>query len=301
MNLINIKQLTKDDILHLFKLAEDYKNNPWQTDILKNKTVANLFFENSTRTRCSFELAAKHLGATVLNLDLETSSVQKGETLLDTICTLEAMQVNAFVIRHHQENICQQITDHLKTNTIVINAGTGTQSHPTQALVDAFTLQMHHKHLAKLKIAIVGDICHSRVAHSNIDCLKILGVKDLRLVGPKEFLPKSDLGCELFTDFKLGIKDVDVIMMLRIQKERMHSAEIPDVKTYCKQYQLNEENLKLAKANALVMHPGPINRTIEITDSVADGPQSIILQQVQNGVFMRQAILNWLFGICKVL
>ncbi len=298
MHLINTQQLTKNEILHLFELTKSYKKNPWQTHILKNKTIMTLFFETSTRTRCSFELAAQRLGAVVLNLDLETSSSQKGESLLDTIWTLEAMQIDAFVVRHQEENTCQYIAEHLKTNSKVINAGNGTQTHPTQALLDAFTLHEHNKDFTKLSLAIVGDIRHSRVAHSNINCLQTLGVKDLRLIGPKQFLPETTLGCNQFTDFARGIKDVDVVMMLRIQKERMNTAEIPDLENYCTQYQLTEEKLKLAKPDVLVMHPGPMNRDIEITDAVADGAQSVILQQVQNGVFMRQAILQWLFAKC---
>lgn len=295
MHLIDTKQLTKNDILRLFKLATAFKNNPWQTDVLKNKTIATLFFETSTRTRCSFELAAKRLGAIVINLDLARSSTQKGETVLDTVLTLEAMQIDGFIIRHQEENLCQFIADHLKTPTVIINAGNGRQSHPSQALLDAFTIQEYKSNFADLTIALVGDIRHSRVAHSNIHCLQTLGVKDLRLVGPKNFLPDVDLNCERFTDFNKGIVNADVIMMLRIQKERMESSEIPDAETYTNHYGLTAEKLALAKPNALVLHPGPINRGVEITDDVADGIQSVILKQVQNGVFMRQAILQWVF------
>lgn len=295
MHLIDTKQLKKQDILKLFALASSFKKNPWQTDLLKHKTIAMLFFENSTRTRVSFELAAKRLGATVINLDLASSSTQKGETALDTVLNLSAMQIDGFIIRHQQENLCQFVADHLQTPAVIINAGNGTQTHPSQALLDAFTIHEHKPNFAELSIAIVGDIKHSRVAHSNIHCLQNLGVKDLRLIGPKEFLPDNDLGCKLFSDFNKGIANTDVIMLLRIQKERMNVSALPDMAEYTASYQLTEDKLKLAKAGALVMHPGPINRGIEITDAVADDRQSVILQQVQNGVFMRQAILQWLF------
>lgn len=295
MHLIDTKHLKKQTILKLFALASSFKKNPWQTDLLKHKTIAMLFFENSTRTRVSFELAAKRLGASVIHVDLASSSMQKGETVLDTVLTLSAMNIDGFIIRHQEDTLCQFIVDHLKTPAVIINAGNGTQSHPSQALLDAFTIHEHKPNFAELSIAIVGDSQHSRVAHSNIHCLQNLGVKDLRLVGPQNFLPDNDLGCKLFTDFNKGIANTDVIMMLRIQKERMKSSDIPDMTEYTASYQLNETKLKLAKADALVMHPGPINRGIEITDAVADGRQSVILQQVQNGVFMRQAILQWLF------
>lgn len=292
MHLIDTRQFTKQEILQLFALAKTFKQNPWQTELLKHKTVATLFFETSTRTRCSFELAAKRLGATVINLDLNLSSTQKGESLLDTIWTLEAMQIDAFIIRHATENTCQFVADNLKTKAVVINAGNGTQTHPTQALLDAFTIQEYKPNFADLTVAIVGDIRHSRVAHSNIHCLQTLGVKKLRLVGSENFLPEKDLGCELFTDFNKGIAAADVIMMLRIQKERMETTEIPDAVSYSKSYGLTAEKLILAKPDALVMHPGPMNRGVEISDAVADGVQSVILQQIQNGVFIRQAVLQ---------
>lgn len=291
MHLIDTKELSKTEILSLFETANTFKENPIQPKLLQHKTIAMLFFEASTRTRCSFELAAKRLGATVLHVDITTSSTQKGESLLDTVWTLEAMDVDAFIVRHKEENICQQITTHLKTKAIVINAGNGTETHPTQALLDAYTIQSHQLNFEKLIIAIVGDIRHSRVAHSNIQCLKTLGVTDIRLIAPKEFFPTADLGCKRFTEMNEGLKDCDVIMMLRMQTERMGTDEISQAKQTIKNYALTIQKLKLAKSTAIVMHPGPLNRGIEITDEVADGPQSVILEQVQNGVFMRQAIL----------
>jgi len=294
MHLIDAKDLNKTQIETLFELAENYKAQPWQTEVLKHKIVSLLFFENSTRTRCSFEIAAKRLGAAVLNLDLAASSMQKDESLLDTIQTLEAMDVDAFVVRHKEEDTCRYIVDNLKTKASVLNAGSGTQTHPSQALLDAFTIYERKPDFENLSIAIVGDIRHSRVAHSNIHFLKVLGVKDLRLVGPEIFLPKQDLDCKTYTDFGSGIKDADVVMVLRIQKERMADTDVPDAGSYFKNYGLTPEKLKLAKPDAIVMHPGPMNRGVEISTKVADGSQSIILQQVQNGVFMRQALLDWL-------
>lgn len=293
MHLIDTKDLSKLQIEQLFELTKKYKAQPWQSDVLKNKTVFLLFFENSTRTRCSFELAAKRLGATVLNLDLATSAMQKDESLLDTLWTLEAMDVDAFVVRHQKEDACPFIANNLKTRAKILNAGNGTQTHPSQALLDAFTIHEHKPDFENLSIAIVGNIRHSRVAHSNIHSLKTLGVKDLRLVAPQNFLPEQDLDCKTYTDFDTAIQDVDVIMMLRIQKERMSEADVPDTAGYFKAYGLTQERLKLAKPTALVMHPGPINRGVELSAEVADGPQSVILQQVQNGVFMRQALLEW--------
>lgn len=295
-HLLTIEELTQQDLKAILSNAQKIVDNKQhysnQLNTLKDKTVANLFFENSTRTRCSFELAAKRLGAEVLNLDLKTSATAKGETVLDTIHTLEAMHVNAFIIRHGENDLQKFVAENLKTNASVLNAGDGTHAHPTQALLDMLTIAQY-KNFSDLSIAIVGDIAHSRVAKSNLVALEKLGVKDIRLIGPEAFLPK-DTPCQTYHDFDIGIKEVDVVMMLRIQKERMDEAAIPDTKEYFQAFGLDQRRLKLAKADAIVMHPGPMNRGIEIEAAVADGEQSVILKQVENGIAARMAILKML-------
>ncbi len=295
-HLIDTQNLSKETTVELLRLCKTFKENPWQTDLLKQKTIATLFFESSTRTRSSFELAAKRLGATVLNLDVAASATKKGESLLDTLWTLEAMDVDAFVIRHAEEATCQYIAKHLKTKAAVINAGNGTLTHPSQALLDAFTMSEYFEDFSKLKIAIVGDIRHSRVAHSNIHTLKTLGVKDIRLVGPKAFLPDVNLGCETYEHLQNGLHEVDVVMMLRIQKERIQSSDLPCLTDYTQSFGLTQAVLQQCCPKACVMHPGPMNREVEITSEVADSKRSLILSQVKNGVFMRQAILKWLLN-----
>lgn len=294
MNLINVKSLKKPQVKTLFEKATFFKQNNVQ-NTLAGKTIGLLFFEASTRTLCSFELAAKRLGAITLNLNLAQSSTQKGENILDTVKNLEAMGVDAFVIRHQHLSVFEMLEADVKAK--LINAGAGTNAHPTQALLDAFTMQQHNKNFETLKIAIVGDIRHSRVAHSNIELLTLLGVKDIRLVGPKAFLPEADMeNCQCFTDLNQGLKDVDVAMTLRIQKERMQQTDMPDTNDYYDNYALTQSRMQSAKPDAILMHPGPMNRGIEIESAAADGPQSVILQQVENGVYMRMAILDGLFS-----
>lgn len=295
---LTIKDVSFDTIMQLIHEAQaliDTQNSGQQNLALKNKTVANLFFEMSTRTRSSFELAAKRLGAQVLNFDAKLSSLGKGETILDTVANLEAMGVDAFVIRHEEEGIPEFVAKHSKRASI-INAGDGCHEHPTQAMLDALTIYQQRRNFDQLSIAIVGDILHSRVAHSALHAFLTLKVPDIRLVGPKTLLPETLTlpGVSLHHDLKTGINNADVIMVLRLQHERMQEKNIVSAKEYFSNYGLTRETLKYAKPNAIVMHPGPINRGVEIESEVADGPQSVILQQVSNGVAMRMAIMKML-------
>ncbi|MBS0358814.1 MAG: aspartate carbamoyltransferase catalytic subunit [Proteobacteria bacterium] len=296
-HLLKIDGLSRSHLTQILDIADQYiaynQHKYSALDSLKNYTSVNLLFENSTRTRVSFELAAKRLGVEVINFDLSTSSIQKGETMLDTIHTLQAMHCNFFVIRHSENNIVEFIAQNVNHEVAVINAGDGTHAHPSQALLDMLTIRQHKKSFEHLKVAIVGDIRHSRVAHSAITALPILGCKDIRIIGPDFLLPESKItGVEMFRDMKKGLEDVDVIMMLRIQKERIKNTSLPDIQEYYENYGLTPKKLKLAKPDAIVMHPGPMNRGIEIDSSIADGPQSVILQQVSNGVAVRMAIFS---------
>ncbi len=262
--------------------------------LLRGKTIVNLFFENSTRTRSTFELAATRLSADVLNIDIATSATSKGESLLDTINTLEAMHVDMFVVRHPLSGAAHFIAQQTSPHISVINAGDGQHAHPTQAMLDVFTIRQHHQDFSQLKVAIVGDILHSRVARSQIQALNTLGAKEVRLIAPKTLLPAhvESLGVRAYHDMKQGLDDIDVIIMLRLQKERMNSAFLASESEYFKCFGLTEEKLKLAKKEVLVMHPGPINRGVEIASSVADGHRSLILKQVSNGIAVRMAIMS---------
>jgi len=295
---LTIDGLNSALLIHILDTAEGFIDRATgmfkKAPLLNNSVVANLFFEPSTRTRCTFELAARHLGAEVLNLDLERSSSTKGETLLDTLHNLESMQCSIFVVRHSENNVPEYMAQHASPNSIIINAGDGTHAHPTQAMLDMFTIRRHKGRFNNLRIVIVGDILHSRVARSTISALKILGANDLHVIAPKSLLPNDIAmdGISIHHDFDIGIKDADVIIMLRIQKERMDGASIPNEADYFQYYGLTPQRLKLAKADAIVMHPGPINRGVEIDSAVADGPQSVILKQVTYGVAIRMAILS---------
>ncbi len=262
--------------------------------LLRGKTIVNLFFENSTRTRSTFELAATRLSADVLNIDIATSATSKGESLLDTINTLEAMHVDMFIVRHPLSGAAHFIAQQTSPHISVINAGDGQHAHPTQAMLDVFTIRQHHQDFSQLKVAIVGDILHSRVARSQIQALNTLGAKEVRLIAPKTLLPAhvESLGVRAYHDMKQGLDDIDVIIMLRLQKERMNSAFLASESEYFKCFGLTEEKLKLAKKEVLVMHPGPINRGVEIASSVADGHRSLILKQVSNGIAVRMAIMS---------
>ncbi|MDD2737369.1 MAG: aspartate carbamoyltransferase catalytic subunit [Methylomonas lenta] len=266
--------------------------------LLRGKTIVNLFFENSTRTRTTFELAATRLSADVLNINIATSATSKGESLLDTIRNLEAMHVDMFVVRHAISGAAHFIAQHTAPHISVINAGDGQHAHPTQAMLDMFTIRQHKKQFAGLKVAIVGDILHSRVARSQIRALNALGVAEVRVIAPKTLLPAyvESMGVIPLHDMHEGLRGVDVIIMLRLQKERMNSAFLPSEGEFFRCYGLTEAKLKLAKPDAIVMHPGPINRGVEIASSVADGPQSVILQQVSNGIAVRMAIMTMTMG-----
>jgi aspartate carbamoyltransferase catalytic subunit len=252
-----------------------------------------LFFEPSTRTRASFDLASRRLGAHVLNMEMQSSSRVKGETMLDTIYTLEAMNTDIFVIRDSEAGMPEFLIDHVAPHVSVISAGEAHVSHPTQGLLDVLTIRTHRRRFAGLKVAIVGDIKHSRVARSTAKALRTLGTTDVRLVAPEALLPTEDefQGAQRFTRIEDGIAGVDVVMMLRIQKERMAQAASLDDAAYFREFGLNADRLKLAKPDALVMHPGPMNRGVEISSEVADGPNSAIREQVNNGVAVRMAVL----------
>lgn len=290
-HLININDLNKDTIIQFFNKAFDLDNTKNTSRMLQGKTVANLFFENSTRTLVSFELAAKKLGANVINVNIAKSSTQKGETLRDTIQTLQAMGIDAFVIRHSENEICEHIKNWLNKDTALINAGDGNNQHPTQALLDCYTMLKHKPKIKTLKVSIIGDIKHSRVANSLIDCLYILGNRNINLYGPKQLLPNKSEKANISLNFNQAIKDADVIVMLRIQKERMAQHNIVELDNYHENFGLNRENLKKAKPDCIVMHPGPINRDVEISSELADNPPSVILEQVNSGVLIRQAVL----------
>ena len=266
--------------------------------LLRGKTVVNLFFENSTRTRTTFEVAAKRLSADVINLNISTSATSKGESLLDTLANLESMQCDMFIVRHAESGTAHFIARHVQPHISVLNAGDGRHAHPTQAMLDVFTIRRHFKDFAPLKVAIVGDILHSRVARSEIHALTTLGVNEVRVVGPKTLIPSdiATLGVHVYHDLRKGLNDVDVIIMLRLQQERMDGAFIPSPKEYLRTYGLTDATLSYAKPTAIVMHPGPINRGVEIESSVADGPRSVILEQVTNGIAVRMAIMSMAMG-----
>jgi aspartate carbamoyltransferase catalytic subunit len=262
--------------------------------LLRGKTVVNLFFEPSTRTSSTFELAATRLSADVLNLNISSSSTSKGESLKDTLMTLEAMNADMFVVRHPDSGAAHFIASQVTPNIAVINAGDGRHAHPTQAMLDMLTIKRAKGQFEGLVVAIVGDILHSRVARSQIHALRTLGVEEIRVIAPKTLLPKDIemMGVKVFNNFEQGIKDCDVVGMLRLQKERMNSALLPSESEFYKHYGLSQEKLRLAKPDAIVMHPGPINRGVEIESAVADGPQSTILQQVTNGIAVRMAVMS---------
>jgi aspartate carbamoyltransferase catalytic subunit len=266
--------------------------------LCRGKIVANLFFENSTRTRTTFELAAKRLSADVLNLNISTSATSKGETLLDTLRNLEAMHCDMFVVRHTDSGAAHFFARHAAPNVSVLNAGDGRHSHPTQAMLDMLTIRRHKGDFANLRVAIVGDILHSRVARSQILALNTLGVAEVRLIAPRTLLPAQveSLGAQVFHDLPTGIRDVDVIIMLRLQRERMSGGLLPSEHEYFKLFGLTEERLMSAKPDAIVMHPGPINRGVEMSSEVADGPHSVILQQVSYGISVRMAVIAMALG-----
>lgn len=266
--------------------------------LLRGKTVCNLFFENSTRTRTTFEIAAKRLSADVITLNVSTSSQSKGETILDTIDNLTAMHADMFVVRHAESGAAHFIAQHVAPHIHVINAGDGRHAHPTQGLLDVFTIRRYKPDMHNLRIAVVGDVLHSRVARSEIHALTTLGVPEVRVIAPKTLLPQhvEKLGVQVYHDMREGLKDVDVVMMLRLQNERMNGALLPSAQEYFKCYGLTPEKLALARPDAIVMHPGPMNRGVEIDSAVADGKQSVILPQVTYGIAVRMAVMSILAG-----
>ena len=265
--------------------------------VLAGRTVCNLFFENSTRTRSSFQLAAQRLGADVLNFDVGASSVKKGETALDTFRTLEAMGIDAFVVRHAEDGAVAALADAAGSGTALLNAGDGRSNHPTQGLLDMLTLRRHKgRDFSRLSVLVVGDVKHSRVARSDLQALRQLGCRDLRVCGPAALLPGPEVleGCTVGQELDAMLEGVDVLMMLRLQRERMEEGLVPSLEAYFADYGLDARRLARAKPDAIVMHPGPMNRGVEIAAEVADGPRSVILEQVANGVAVRMAVLSHL-------
>jgi len=266
--------------------------------LLHGKSVFNIFFENSTRTRTTFEIAAKRLSADVINLNIGVSSHTKGETLLDTVDNLSAMHADMFVVRHAQSGAPHLIASHVASHLHVINAGDGRHAHPTQGLLDLYTIRHFKKDFTRLSVAIVGDILHSRVARSLIHALTVMGTPDVRVIGPMTLIPAGaeKLGVRVFYDLEQGLRDVDVVVMLRLQSERMRGALLPSAQEFFKYYGLTPEKLALAKPDAIVMHPGPLNRGVEIDSAVADGSHAVILSQVTFGIAVRMAVMSILAG-----
>ena len=297
-HLIESKRLTKKDIECFLNESEKYikfnKKKLKKSNLLKGRTIFNLFFEDSTRTRTSFEVAAKRLGADLINVSVKDSSINKGETLLDTMTTINSMSPDVLIVRHPEEGISKKISKIV--NACVINAGDGSYEHPTQALLDALTIKKRFREFKKLKIAICGDILHSRVARSNIEILSKLGSK-INVVGPKSLIPKEIKKVSIFHDMKKGLNNCDIVMMLRIQKERIINKHVPNEKIYFEKYGLNYKKLAYAKKNAFVMHPGPMNREVEIESKLADDiTRSLIQEQVTMGVAIRMACLEILIN-----
>ena len=298
-DLLGLEDLTREEIKMILDTTESFKEISTReikkVPALRGKTIANLFFESSTRTRISFELAEKRLSADVVNFSASTSSLSKGETLIDTAKNIEAMKIDCVVIRHSSSGASYMLSK--KLNAAVINAGDGTHEHPTQALLDMFTIREKKGRLEGLKVTIVGDIRHSRVARSNIWGMRKMGI-EVRICGPKTLLPVDieKTGAKVFYQIEHAVKNVDVIMALRIQKERQGQSYFPSIREYSKLYGITSERLKYAKEDVLIMHPGPINRGVEIMPEVADGPYSVILEQVTNGLAVRMAVLYLVMG-----
>jgi aspartate carbamoyltransferase catalytic subunit len=301
-HLLSIEGLPKKVLVQILDTAESFvsvaQRDVKKVPLLRGKTVCNIFFENSTRTRTTFEIAAKRLSADVINLNVNTSSQSKGEAILDTVNNLIAMHTDMFVVRHNQSGAAHLIAKHVPDNISVVNAGDGRHSHPTQGLLDVFTIRKYKPDMHNLRVALVGDVLHSRVARSEIHALTTLGVPEIRVIAPKTLLPNEveKLGVHVFHDMKTGLKDVDVVMMLRLQSERMSGAMLPSTQEFFKTYGLTPEKLALAKPDAIVMHPGPMNRGVEIDSRVADSGQAVILPQVTYGIAIRMAVMAILAG-----
>ena len=306
LHLLSIDGLSSEIITHILDTAASFLEvslrDVKKVPLLRGKSVFNIFFENSTRTRTTFEIAAKRLSADVINLDVARSSTAKGETLLDTVDNLVAMHADMFVVRHAASGAPYLIAEHLqrtgKHDVRVVNAGDGRHAHPTQALLDMYTIRHYKKNFTQLRVAIVGDILHSRVARSNIAALNVLGVPEIHVIAPQTLFPATieQMGVKTFHDIKKGIQDCDVIIMLRLQNERMNGALLPSAQEYFRCYGLTPDSLALAKPDAVVMHPGPMNRGVEIASAVADGPQAVILPQVTFGIAVRMAVMSILAG-----
>ena len=300
LHLLTTEGLPADTIRRILDTADQFvsvgERDVKKVPLLRGKTIFNVFFENSTRTRTTFEIAAKRLSADVINLNVGASSTTKGETLLDTVWNLQAMDADMFIVRHSQSGAPHLIARHVKPGVAVINAGDGRHAHPTQGLLDMYTIRHYKRDFSALTVAIVGDVLHSRVARSQIHALKTLGVPDLRVIGPKTLLPAQveRLGVSVFSDMQSGLRDCDVVIMLRLQNERMNGALLPSAGEFFKCYGLTAEKLARAKPDAIVMHPGPMNRGVEIDSPVADGRQSVILPQVTFGIAVRMAVMSML-------
>ena len=297
-DLLGIEGLSPPEITHILNLSDHYvdinRGSDKASNSLQGRTVVNLFFENSTRTRTSFELAALRLGANVINMQDGESSISKGETLIDTAVTLNAMHPDVLIVRHPESGAVKLLSE--KVNCSVINAGDGSHEHPTQALLDTLTIRRRKKKIAGLKVAICGDVAHSRVARSNFYLLLTLGA-EVRVIAPKTLIPSylSNLGVKVFSNMKKGLQDCDIVMMLRVQKERMIGNYFPSTREYFRFFGLDREKLSLAKSDALIMHPGPMNRGVEIDSDVADDfERSVIREQVELGVAVRMAVLKLL-------
>lgn len=302
LHLLTIEGLPTSILTQILDTAESFtgvtEREIKKIPLLRGKSIFNLFFEPSTRTRTTFEIAAKRLSADVLNLNIAVSAQTKGEALLDTVNNLSAMHADMFVVRHSQSGAAHMIASHVKPDIHVINAGDGRHAHPTQALLDMFTIRRYKHDFHNLRVAIVGDILHSRVARSQIHALSTLGVPEIRVIAPKTLLPNKveRLGVHVYHDVEKGLCNVDVVIMLRLQNERMQGASLPSSEEFFKYYGLTPEKLAKAKPDAIVMHPGPMNRGVEIDSLVADGKQSVILPQVTFGIAVRMAVMSILAG-----
>ena len=300
---LTIEGLGSEILTGILDTAESFANVNEQrvkkVPLLRGKTIVNLFFEASTRTRTTFELAAKRLSADILNINISTSATSKGESLLDTLQNLQAMLCDMFIVRHSDSGAAHFIAGHVAPHISVINAGDGRHAHPTQAMLDMFTIRRNKgRDFGKLRVAIVGDLLHSRVARSQIHALNTLNTGDVRVIGPNTLIPTDieEMGVTVFNDLEAGIEGADVIIMLRLQKERMQGALLPSEHEYYSQYGLTEERLHVARDDVIVMHPGPINRGVEIESRVADGEHSVILDQVTYGISVRMAVMSMVLG-----
>ena len=302
IHLLSTEGLSKNILTHILDTAERFVSvndrEVKKVPLLRGKSVFNLFFENSTRTRTTFEIAAKRLSADVINLDIGKSSASKGESLIDTIDNLSAMGADLFVMRHGESGAPYLIAQHVAPHVRVVNAGDGRHAHPTQGLLDMYTIRHYKKDFSNLTVAIVGDILHSRVARSDIHALTTLGCPEVRVIGPKTLVPDelAGLGVRVMHDLDEGLKGVDVIIMLRLQNERMNGALLPSAAEYFHRFGLTEKRLALAKPDAIVMHPGPVNRGVEIASSVLDGPKAVVLPQVTFGIAVRMAVMSIVAG-----